>query len=273
MSDKISPVAVVKEAVAISWARKWTLLGVLILGMMPSLLLMGIQTASFDLMVSVEFVGFVCAMVMGCFFHTMLNHTVISYMRGVDDFFPKNMLLAMWRVFVRGLIAYLGMVLPALIGLLPLILTIFYGAGPDGEISSGFFNTGAIFGFIGFLVGLGLMFRLGIMVPGAATGRVVKVKEALSMTKGHVWRMVGSLVMTILPVIVLQILFITVLEVFSGQSQDGSISVLPVVLLTVLFGIVSLVTFVILPVWYEKLRLRYEAMPVAPASDTTQPVE
>ncbi|BDQ33839.1 hypothetical protein [Pseudodesulfovibrio portus] len=267
MSDKISPVAVVKEALAVSWARKGTLVGVMILGIMPSLLMVGIQLAYPDLAAVVGIVGFACVMVVSCFVYVMLNHTAISQMRGEDDFFPKNMVLAMWRVFVRGLIAYLGMALPMLIGMLPFILIILYGAGPGGEISTGLFTAGVIFAFIGWLAGFGLMLRLAVMIPGAATGRVVKVKEALAMTKGHVWRMVGSLVMTILPMIVLQILFVTVLGPSGGEAQDGGFPVLPFILLLAVACIVSLVAFVTLPVWYEKLRLRQEAMASAPSAE------
>lgn len=254
--EKISPFAVVREAVSVSWARKWTLTGVSVLGVMPGLFMLGMQTAYPDHGISWEILILVCAMVLGVFVQTMLNHTAVAAMRGKDDFFPEHMLLSMLRVFGRGLIIYVWAILPMVLGVAPFIIAVLVsGDWKMGVLEVVMYAVPAI---VGWVVALVFTLRTSVMISGAATGRVLSVKAAFAMTRGHAWRMAGSLLMAILPVAASMTLFPLALNLPDGQGSVAGSSCIPVMLMQLLVAVGALVMFVTLPVWYEKLRLRQE---------------
>jgi len=266
MSGKISPIAVAKEALSLSWARKWTFLGLVLLGMIPSLLSAGVGVA-FD-----EPSGFggvlglvviVPTVLVGLFVLTVFFHLGVTLQRGDGRLIPENCKVAMWRVFVRGLLLWLVTTGLMLIFMGPIIFLTVSSGAEGGQMESGMAAVGFIAAFavlVGFAVSFGVMPRLAVMLPGAAVGHVVSLSEAMALTKGHTFRMIGSYLMIIVPFVALAVLIAGGL----GLSSETGLAGVVVAGFFFLFFVFSIFAEIILPmvncVWYEKLRLRYDSM-------------
>lgn len=264
MSDKISPLAVVKEAVAITWGEKWVCLG-LVLG---SVLLVGVLVALMSFLVSgVKSVGlqivitFIVETLVMVALVTAISHLAVTQQRGAGKTFPEKMRLAMWRVFVRGLILisiYLGSLL--MLGLLAGLTQQFMPI-QTSDLNTAFFLVGIplVFLYLGILA---FLLRLSVMVPGAAVGQSVSVRKALSMTRGYAWRMLGAFLLLVLLMVVvcLVMLLLTFMLHFIGFrifiSGFGLWEIMIVIVSLAVgpYWYASLLAMV--AVWYEKLRLR-----------------
>lgn len=114
------------------------------------------------------------------------------------------------------------------------------------------------------LVGIYLL-RLSVSIPAAAVAHTVTFSDAFKMTRGHALRMVGSYLLLFIPVFIAIFLLSAI---GSTTAPFGGIGIGGVILFIVvaaiqLFG--QLVNHMLLCVWYEKLRLRSEAMDHGPA--------
>lgn len=256
MSKKISPVAVVKQAVALSWSRKWTFAGLLLAGMAPIAVGMGTTVVSGTLAGPV-FVLMFCLHTLGMLFlMTTSNHLAVTMQRGPGSVFPRRFWPAMGRVFVRGLILMALSLAVMLVFMVPAgaLLYVYF---PQGDAVSIWPMVLSLLLFVAaYVLVVALMLRLGIMLPGAAAGAVVRVREALAMTRGHSWRMFGSMMLIALPVMILGGMFQAFIA-FSTPSDPFSLSlIIPGLLLLALDLFSWIVMLVMNAVWYEKLRLR-----------------
>ncbi|OIQ49437.1 hypothetical protein BerOc1_01362 [Pseudodesulfovibrio hydrargyri] len=268
MSKKISPFAVVKEAVALGWRRKWTFTGLVLAGFAPALLVLLLSVGmaaslatpggapGFGLAALLSGVVYILGLL---FLATTTNHLAVTMQRGTGKAIPRPFWPAMGRVFVRGLILCLIFLGAALVVMVSLGAVAFSLLGDPAQ--PGISNPPALVGII--LVGvvayfllLAFLLRLGVMLPGAAVGHVVKVREALALTRGHGWRMFWSLMMVSIPVAILWVIVQGGMVVGGPEREMGATGVLGIVLLLVIDLFSWSVLIAANAIWYEKLRLR-----------------
>ncbi|BCS88519.1 hypothetical protein [Pseudodesulfovibrio sediminis] len=290
MSDKISPIAVIKEACAIFWARKWSFLGLILLLFVVLTVLQFGSLVGFapmsdpanlgaDVLVKAVVFGLVSLVAMilfSLFVATLLNHLAITHMRGAGRLLPERFLRTMWRVFVRGFILFVTLLVVELVLLAPIILFVTTLSPASGEINLQFVLVMLVYLPVFLFLLTGLMLRLSVMIPGAAVGHVVSLKEAWAMTRGHTWRMIGWYFLLVL-VIALVAGLMTAPAFLLGGESFGVMAVI----LSVGAAVVTLwgygIMVVSIPVWYERLRLRYESNSagpepaMAPESDQSAP--
>lgn len=256
MSDRISPVAVVKQAVALSWRRKWTFWGLLLAGMAP--LAVGMVSTAVSRGAGLVFFLTFCVHILGMLFLlTTTNHLAVTMQRGPGTVLPRPFWPAMGRVFVRGLII-VGLVFAVMIVfMLPAWVLLYMFFPQDGAGLSPAAIPLIIFVCVAaYALVVALMLRLGIMIPAAAAGVVVRVREALAMTRGHAWRMFWSMMLVALPVLVLGGAFQAFIALSFSDGRPGAALVVPVLLLFVLDMFAWIVMLVMNAIWYERLRLR-----------------
>ena len=257
MSDKISPVAVVKQAVALGWRRKWTFMGLMMFGILPVLAGMAGTVASQAQPGAAFFLTF-CVHLLGMLFLvTTSNHLAMTMQRGAGTVMPRPFWPAMGRVFVRGLIIVAMLFAVMIVFMIPAgILTyMFFPQGGAGGISPAAIPLIILVLLAVYALILGIMLRLGIMIPAAAVGVVVRVREALALTRGHSWRMFGAMLLVALPVLILSGVLQAVI-VFSAPGDVGAGLIIAGLLLLALDLFSWIVMLVMNAVWYEKLRLR-----------------
>lgn len=263
MSDKISPWAVAREAVALSWRRKGTFFGLLLVGMALSVTAMGTAAATRSQSGAAFFLT-VCVHILGSLFLvTTTNHLAVTMQRGAGAALPHPFWPAMGRVFVRGLVLVavvfaLLIVVGVPMGVLAYSLLSHDPADPAG-FSPALFTLFVIAGGVVYAFLFGLILRLMVMIPGAAVGHVVGAREALALTRGHAWRMFWAMMIVALPVMVLTGLF--EISVVTSVTDGGGGGIGAGVILSFLFLLVLdlfawIVMLVMNAVWYERLRLR-----------------
>ncbi|EGB14983.1 hypothetical protein DND132_1777 [Pseudodesulfovibrio mercurii] len=266
MSNKISPWAVVRESVALSWRRKWAFLGLLLVSLvlLPTVtVLPALARSWYGPAVALSVVLHVLVTL---FLMTASNHLAVTMQRGAGTVLPQPFWPAMGRVFVRGLIIVAVMFGVMLAVGVPLA-AVAYAVLPHDPADPAGFNPSllALFmvaGVVVYAFVVGLILRLMVMIPGAAVGHVVGVREALALTRGHAWRMFWSMLTVVLPVMILTGLF--EVAVIGSAMKDGgggigagtAVSFLVLLVLDLFSWIVLLVMNA---VWYEKLRLRAAA--------------
>jgi hypothetical protein len=254
MSGRISPLAVVKTAVSIGWRRKWTFFGLALAGLLPILLLSGLPALAPSwrgpFLIPSSFVQFLAML----FLVTTANHLAVTMQEGEGTVFPVPFWAAMGRVFVRGLIL---MLIP--LGLLLLVV------GPLAVLGYQLLLEGAeiLPPFLEVLIlaaGAGMyvlfvcfMFRFGIMIPGAAVGHVIGVREALVLTRGHAWRMFWSMVMIVVPVMALSALVEALVSAASLAGGFGWVQAVPLLLLLFVDLFSWIVLLALNAVWYREL--------------------
>lgn len=257
MSDKISPWAVAREAVALSWRRKWTFFGLSLVVLASMLAAMGLASSWRGPGVALAFCLHILA---SLFLMTTANHLAVTMQRGAGAVLPHPFWPTMGRVFVRGLVlvaVVFGVLLVAgiPIGALAYSSLSHDPAGPAG-LSPALFALFAIAGSVVYAFLFGLFLRLMVMIPGAAVGRVVGVREALALTRGHVWRMFWSTMIVALPVMILTGLFEVFIATSATDGEIGAGVILLFLFLLVFDLFVWIVMLVMNAVWYEKLCLR-----------------
>ncbi|MCJ2165333.1 MULTISPECIES: hypothetical protein [unclassified Pseudodesulfovibrio] len=265
MSDKISPFAVVKEAFSIGWARKWTFLGLLLVSSLPFLMLMGSSILVPSLSGVFFFLGFILHVLAVIFLLTTVNHLAVTMQRGAGVVLPERLPAAMGRVFLRVLVMWLVLMGSMLMLAVPVGVGMYFLMPQDGgEMSWVWMLLIIPVGIIGNVVMWGLILRLSVMIPGAAVGHVVGVREAFAVTRGHAWRMFWAMFILMVPVFVL----VLVLEICAFTTwTDGSLGLVSILSMVAIFTVCVLLEIVMLvmnAVWYEKLRLRYEGGTVQP---------
>ncbi|HKI80963.1 MAG TPA: hypothetical protein VKA04_04905, partial [Pseudodesulfovibrio sp.] len=268
MSKKISPFAVVKEAMRLGWRRKWTFTALVLVGFAPPLLVLFLSVGMAASLAAPEaWPGFGPAILLSVvvyalgllFLATTSNHLAVTMQRGAGTAIPRPFWPAMGRVFVRGLIICLIFFGAALVVMGPLGVVAFSVLPAPGQPDS--FNPLALVaiimvGVVVYFLLLAFLQRLGVMLPGAAVGHVVGVREALALTKGHAWRMFWSMMMIAIPIAILGAIFQGVLVVSGPEGEVGATEILGTVLLLVIDLFSWIVLIAANAVWYEKLRLR-----------------
>lgn len=264
MSDKISSVAVVKEALALSWARKWTFMGLIILAFVGAFALsfgaalMGAITSESS--IATVFFGAVIVIAelfAAAFMLTAMNHLAVTLQRGEGRAFFKGLLPRMGGVFVRLLLIWLTTALATLIVMAPFALAAWLLVD-DWENVSSLFAVVPPFFLLLMIPVYALMCRLWLMIPGASVGEKFFISRAFALSKGHTWKMFLSYLMIILPAMAI-CLFI-VFGLF-GAGTVGGIGVMAFLMFILIFVFELAVVVIIVTcncVWYEKLRLRYE---------------
>ncbi|WP_319583181.1 hypothetical protein [uncultured Pseudodesulfovibrio sp.] len=257
MSDKISSVAVVKQAVALSWRRKWTFLGLLLVGVVPSVVAMGGVAVTRSQSGAAFLLAF-CVHILGMLFLvTASNHLAVTMQRGRAAVLPRPVWAAMGRVFVRGLIIVALLFAVMFVFMTPIGVLIYMYSPQGGGASLSLLPLLLIVCLVVlcYAIVMAIMLRLGIMIPAAAVGVVVKVREALALTRGHSWRMFWAMMLVALPVTVIGGIFqgVIAFSVTGGGAGAGlAIAALFLLALNLFSWIVMLV---LNAVWYERLRL------------------
>ncbi|MEZ7197622.1 hypothetical protein [Pseudodesulfovibrio karagichevae] len=269
MSKKISPFAVVKEAVVLGWRRKGTFAALILACFVPVLLVLFLtvgMAASLATPQGAAGLGLGAALLSGVvyilsllFLATTTNHLAVTMQRGPGKAIPRPFWPAMGRVFVRVLILCLIFFAAAFVVMVPLGVMAFSlmpDAGQPGVSNPSALAAIIMVGVVLYFVLIGFFLRLGVMIPGAAVGHVVSVREALALTKGHAWRLFWSIIMISIPTMVLSTIFQVSMMAGAAAGDIGS-SAVPV---TILMLVVNLFTWIVLiaanAIWYEKLRLR-----------------
>lgn len=275
MSDKISPFAVAKEAVALSWKRKWTFTGLLLFGIVPVMVAVGVTVMSEAQPGATFFLTFCVHLLAMLFLMTASNHLAVTMQRGPGKVLPRPFWPAMGRVFVRGLIL-VGLVFAAMLVIMAPAAVMAYLSMPQDGAG---FETTALFPLVAFIVlaayifVVGLMIRLSVMIPGAAVGVVVRVREALAMTRGHAWRMFWSMMLVVVPLMALTLILELFIILPGGGESFGGVQAVAFLCLLVVDLFAWIVMLVQNAVWYEKLRLRMagpesgQAFEFAPATE------
>ncbi|XXJ21188.1 hypothetical protein ACR42D_16960 [Desulfovibrio caledoniensis] len=266
MSKKISPFAVAKQAVALSWRRKWTFSGLLLISMVPvaaGMVATAVSTGVGQVSFLLFFLTF-CVHLLGMLFLvTASNHLAVTMQRGTGTVLPRPFWPAIGRVFVRGLIIVALLFAVMFVFMIPLgaLIYMYVPQGGGASLSPMPMLLGFCVVVVGYAIVLAIMLRLGIMIPAAAVGEAVRVREALALTRGHSWRMFGAMMLIAVPVIVLGGIF--QLFVFSSAPGELGAGLIIMGLLTFALDLFSWIVMLVMnAVWYEKLRLR-AAGPVA----------
>jgi hypothetical protein len=258
MSDKISPVAVVEQAVALSWRRKWTFMGLMMFGILPVLAAMGVIVATQAHPGTAFFLTF-CVHLLGMLFLvTTSNHLAVTMQRGPGTVMPRPFWPAMGRVFVRGLIIMALAFAVMFVFMVPIGAMIYMYSPQGGGASLSPMPILLVFcvAVVGYSIIIAIMLRLGIMIPAAAVGVVVRVREALALTRGHSWRMFGAMMLVALPVLVLGGIFQAFIA-FTVPDGDIGAGMVVLGLVTLVLDLFSWIVMLVMnAVWYEKLRLR-----------------
>jgi hypothetical protein len=197
------------------------------------------------------------------FLMTTANHLAVTMQRGAGTVLPQPFWPAMGRVLVRGLILMailLGVMLAVGVplGALSYAILPHDPADPVGP-NPALFALLVVAGVVVYAFIFGLILRLMVMIPGAAVGHVVGVREALALTRGHAWRMFWSMLIVTLPILILTGLFEVTVIISAAKGGTGGIgagAVVPFLVLMVIDLFSWIVLLVMNAVWYEKLRLR-----------------
>lgn len=256
MLDKISAWGCVKDACRLAWARKWTFVGVeavVVIAMMAITLVPGVtvtgEVEDLNAIGASFIVSFLLLMLVSVVAGTVLLHLGVTYLRGRAQLMPDNLVSATGAVIVRGLILFVcSMVL-----MLGLALPVFVVASfvPEGVAQVALMGLIAVVGgaFIYTVI-----LRLGMMIPGAAVGEKLSIREAMELTKGHGLRILGSILILGLGLVILAfVLFLPLALV----EQGGEPLVLGAAIVNAVIQLVyGILTITLLAVWYEKLRQR-----------------
>lgn len=269
MSDKISPFEVVKEALSVGWARKWTFSGITCLQFLPMLLFILVMTSmeSFDLtmltdisstmLMAISSTMFVVNMFVVLVAVTAGCHLAVTAQRGEGRVSPDFWIKALWQVFIRGLLIWLVMfgITALAVGLIA--GAIYFFSPEDGQDFNGVVSFLVIlFIFVVNIVLFGSLMRLGIIIPGASVGHKISLSESFVMTRHHAWRMLWSYAIISIPVVVV----ILGCAVATDAIQSIWVGIAITSLIVIGDIVISVFLLVTLCVWYEKLRLRREAM-------------
>jgi hypothetical protein len=259
MYSKISPTVAVKEAMRISWERKWSFLGLFLLLMVA---IMSLQVLAVMVPDAVVVAGVLMAFITPfaqLVFIALFCHLVITHMRGDGRIMPDPFWTTIWRVFIRGLLLFLLTMGVLVVVMGPVVAVLISQQPGGGELGGG---LGGLM-IVGFLVAyaliVALFLRLGVMIPGASVGHVMSLKEAWAMTKGHGWRMFGSVLMVAVVSSIVALVFMLPFFVSVDGEEPGMFVFISLVPMMCVALMANVVFFVLMPVWYEKLRLRHEA--------------
>jgi len=259
LKDKISLLAVIKEASSITWDRKWVLLLVFAACLVVAMgfqflpvLVPGMHWSLFSIGVAGMMLSQLVALVVCC-------HLVVMHMRGVIRIIPEHFGSRLWQSAIRGVLFLLVVGGVWLLGVRPMFFmganTEWVNMDPAGGTS--FIAMGGWFLFV-FVAVITLALRLSVMFPGASVGHVLSLKEAWRMTDGHSWRMFGSYALVELLVMVVGGVLAAPFSIEIADGRFGVVgsSMLVMAICVWLFG--AMLTAVLLPVWYERLRLWHE---------------
>lgn len=259
MVDKISPLAVTREAMAVSWKRKWSFLGLTLAALVCLLAATGLPALVFG-KITAPLLSTALQLLVMFLLTTTSNHLAVTEQRGAGTPFPRPFWPATGRVLGRALVVVL-----ILLGLMILVMVPLGGLAyhllpsplaDPGDFSSPVLPFLAVLGVAAYFLILGFGLRLGIMIPGAAADRVIKVREALAMTRGHAWRMVWSMLLVLIPLLILMALgnLLLFTEIAGGRIGAGVAAGFALLLAVDLCS--WIVMLVMNAVWYERLRLR-----------------
>ena len=270
MSDKISPVEVVREAIRICWAYKGRFSGLTCLTLAPMALmvpLVKLSSGNIKILVLPLALLFMLSCVIYVVFVVMAgSHLTITELRGNPALLPEKWMDRGGLVFVRGFVLWLTSLLVLPVVMAPTML-MGYLLSPEsgGEISGGWGVLLMLMAAATILIFWGFMARVGVMMPGASVGQIVSIFQALKMTSNHTIRMLLSFAMIQLPVFVL--FFLAPRKNFNSGNDsllDGLLFFGPAVAIWII-NMSSCIS--VEAVWYEKLRLRHEAQqPTDPPS-------
>lgn len=272
MSDKISPIKVIKEAVRL---YRDHLKASIVYGLLPLvglLLLMalimplaGNQGTPAEAKVGVFLFGFLLLLLGMIAYSVSIMNYGVTALRGAPRILPdrpvRRMLVFLWR----GVLIYLLLLLVSMVASLPvqLILSPASGVAPASSLRILF-----LIGFqliLTFVLVIG-MYRLYFQFPAAALGEDTSFKTAWRISRGHAWRMFWSHFLLQLPLLGIELLFFLPLYLLQGRSGVAS-ATLEGVFLLVILGYVVFITPVFyhsVSIWYEALRRRDLALQDAP---------
>lgn len=274
--EKISPWSVVTETMSLAWARKWTYLGLSLSLFLPIAPGVGFFVsfsnttgvdAEFDPGLLVGSMGglFLFSILCCIFMMTVMSHLAVTQQRGQAKVLPPSLIKSMWDVFCRMIVLVFVswgiMMLAMMVLMIPMAIgSVFLIGKSVDEI-----GAEAVWLVLSLLVVMipvyAILCRPYVMIPGAAVGVRVTVSKAFEMTKGHMWRMFASYLVLLVP----GLLCMLVAEVAEALAPDADSWILAVVVIPVLLlccfsyawmGICD-------AVWFEKLRLRHNAMILA----------
>ena len=189
-------------------------------------------------------------------FYQRVMHRTLSSLRGQDEPFGKE-----WK-FILGLVALvlLSQMLGFMVGVLPATLMTAWAANPELWVYS--------FGLLKSIVAYWFLLRFGFILPAIAVGDRYDFLSAWKMGKKHNIKLMLFTLPSILSAFGLGVVLLV-------NQQDGMTVLLNpfVIAASLTVSIIGAFTLIGYTVWYEKLRLRYEAMSAAPALDEAQPAE
>lgn len=247
--------AVFRESVALCRFRARFLAGMLAVTVAFALPSMWVEVeAPSSEMVAVFGVGLLGFLFLATALQVSVFHTLITTLRGQDaPFVPAGLVRRTLRTLLAELKVALAVIIPgALMLLLTGFITVFFLTSADGAIAYPLL-AGVISYFGLFAVGGWLGVRLGAGIASAAAGERLSFKDSWRMTRGHSLALLVSVIpFAIAPQIGLYLLG-------GGQSMLGS-GFSPGMLATLLVnGVGYMVTYVVLSVWYVRLKERYDA--------------
>jgi len=262
--NKISPVSVVAEAFRLLWRRKLAFLG---LALLP-VLIIAVLVVLVASVLPLDGVGtegdseillkvlILAAYLMGTFALMLLMHYSTTAMRNMPKLLPSP-LLKRFRSFL-----WMGVRICSISFLvtgcyvLPIVIAMWL-IGSEGSVIPPLMLMPLV--FIAILASLILLLRFSPLVPGVSVGELHSLAQAWRLSKGHGIRMLLSFLLLYLPVIVLFFVYtgvIGIVDVTVASSFTDAYAVLG----SLLSFVVSLVHLLTIVVWYEKLRLRHEAV-------------
>lgn len=281
MSNKISPAEVVKDGVNLFWAKKGELFGLIVVTVVVGLVI----EAAIGALVSPEekltvldgfflLSQFVFQLFISLFVLTAISHLSVSSQRGNGALLPTDWPSRLWKVFHRTLLVWLVSTAVGLVAIAPaaglgwLLITDW-----DNPDMFAFFMSGTV-GFLCIVLASAFLCRLLILIPGGAVKHILSLSTALKMTKEQPWT--PFLTYLILFTMLLGFAFVALFVGFLGSFVNiGFYGIgfyeAVVFVLTILFVLAESALFAVAiicnGIWYEKLRLRYEAQQATPATD------
>lgn len=256
MSDKISPVAVVVDAVRLIHLRWQVYLASLVIVSIAGLPMVSLS-ANPDPEAVFSWAWFSAwggSLLVGMAVYIVVIHDSLTTLRGNSVLLPDGFGFRFFHFFWKSLlflimIIGLGMVfaIPSSMVLVPL-----FSGSPD---SAGISSTSVVIVIATVLPMFFFAYRWGMALFAIPVGDTSSFRLSWRMTKGHSIRMLVSYLPFFLMVVLMQVVIAPAME---AGSYDF-FSILGILWMIVGSGLfwVSFATWII---WYEKLRLRYETL-------------
>lgn len=272
MTDKISPIKVIKEAIRI---YREHLKASLIYGVLPALLFLpqffwnkplidaqeSVPPTAFVLIGMLLFVVIFLALVL-VYYVSILNFGVTS-LRGRPTILPKQPVKRVFSFLGRGILIYLEF-LPIVFAIaLPVSLATLIDPYFPQWVSIGLM---VLIVTAGGLLSMTYLLRMSLQFPAAAVGDKTSFKLSWRMAKGHTLRLLASMLLLSIPPMLIMGLAMTVLFIFGtlpaemGQNAIPSIFMFLVATAMLMNSLLVPLVAYTLCIWYEALRRRYEAM-------------